>query len=196
MYPDIQNKVYKGEHLGGLPIFFTFTRMNIFGNVYLWVCRKVTFLWNLLEWTGWNKGYEHHYGSYYILLNFLSSSKSLGFLENLSHSQVAAAKLEASSQLLVPPQSLKMAKQTFPHSFRSWMIKTKWKPCAGNWLTASNGWNITLHKWPETSWINKINSELHSFPESESGSLEHGFTILFLAYFLKYQREGPDVTMN
>lgn len=82
-----------------------------------------------------------------------------------------------------------MAKQIFSCSFISWMVKMKWKPCATNWLTASNGRNM-LHKWPETSWINKINSELHSFPESESSTLEHGPIILFLAYFLNIKEKG------
>lgn len=85
MYPNFQNKVYNVEHLDGFSIFSSYkkrTRVNIFKNADLWVC-WVTFLWNLLECIDWNKGYGHHYGSCCRLLNFLSNSKILGFLENL-----------------------------------------------------------------------------------------------------------------
>lgn len=153
---------------------------------------REAFLWYSWRWIDWSKGFSVVIVTGRESWNFFLVPK----FENSKKITFSGCCRKPSSQLLVPPKSLEMARQPFPHSFLSWTITTKWEPHATNWLRASRGWNILLHKWPETSRINKTNSELHSFPEPWSSTSEHGFVFYFLPVFKISKKEQMSQWIN
>lgn len=92
MYPNIQNKVNNDEHSGGLSIFLLLLEWTSLG---MYICGFVK-KWHFFEicWSGLagTKSVSIIMALITYCWIFFSSSKILGFLENLSHSQVAAAK--------------------------------------------------------------------------------------------------------